>query len=135
MTTDEYLRRKKDEKNLDKGTSVDVTESPLIAMQISRSQFLRRRLHRVILRENRKSIEDDLDGSVCEACGREIELTRGGKTFSAARRGTENPPWVLVSLAVKVLQKNSESRVSGLNPGSEAVATPSSFFYRVEEIK
>lgn len=37
-----------------------------------------------------------------------IELhTRGGKIFSAARRGTENPPCVLVSLAVKVLQKNS----------------------------
>lgn len=34
-------------------------------------------------------------------------LTRGGKIFSAALRGTENPPWVLVSLAVKVLQKNS----------------------------
>lgn len=31
--------------------------------------------------------------------------TNGGKTFSAARRGTENPPWVLVSLAVNVLQK------------------------------
>jgi len=31
--------------------------------------------------------------------------TKGGKTFSAARRGTEKPPWVLVSLAVKVLQK------------------------------
>jgi len=33
------------------------------------------------------------------------EITRGGKTFSAARRGTENPPCVLVSLAVNVLQK------------------------------
>nr|GMD58263.1 hypothetical protein Iba_chr11fCG3890 [Ipomoea batatas] len=29
----------------------------------------------------------------------------GGKTFSAARRGTEKPPCVLVSLAVSVLQK------------------------------
>lgn len=35
-------------------------------------------------------------------------LTSGGKIFSAARRGTENPPWVLVSLAVSVLQKNSD---------------------------
>ena len=35
----------------------------------------------------------------------EGETTRGGKTFSAARRGTENPPCVLVSLAVNVLQK------------------------------
>lgn len=34
-------------------------------------------------------------------------LTRGGKIFSAARRGTEKPPWVLVSLAVNVLQKKS----------------------------
>jgi len=34
------------------------------------------------------------------ACG-----TRAGKTFSAARRGIEKPPWVLVSLAVNVLQK------------------------------
>lgn len=33
--------------------------------------------------------------------------TRGGKIFSAARRGTEKPPWVLVSLAVSCLQKNS----------------------------
>lgn len=34
--------------------------------------------------------------------------TRGGNIFSAARRGTEKPPWVLVSLAVSVLQKNSD---------------------------
>lgn len=34
-----------------------------------------------------------------------MTLTSGGKTFSAARRGIEKPPWVLVSLAVKVLQK------------------------------
>lgn len=31
-------------------------------------------------------------------------LTKGGKQSSAARRGTENPPWVLVSEAVRVLQ-------------------------------
>lgn len=31
-------------------------------------------------------------------------LTRGGKQSSAARRGTEKPPWVLVSEAVRVLQ-------------------------------
>ena len=36
---------------------------------------------------------------------REAAQTSGGKTFSAARRGTENPPCVLVSLAVNVLQK------------------------------
>lgn len=34
-------------------------------------------------------------------------LTRVGKILSAARRGTEKPPCVLVSLAVNVLQKNS----------------------------
>ncbi len=33
--------------------------------------------------------------------------TNLGKTFSAARRGIEKPPCVLVSLAVKVLQKYS----------------------------
>ena len=33
--------------------------------------------------------------------------TRVGKIFSAARLGTEKPPCVLVSLAVKVLQKKS----------------------------
>lgn len=43
-------------------------------------------------------------------------LTRGGKIFSAALRGTEKPPWVLVSLAVNVLQKNS---VCGLCAFSE----------------
>ena len=31
-------------------------------------------------------------------------ITRGGKQSSAARRGTEKPPWVLVSEAVRVLQ-------------------------------
>jgi hypothetical protein len=38
---------------------------------------------------------------------RQEDGTRGGKTFSAARRGIEKPPWVLVSLAVNVLQKYS----------------------------
>ena len=32
------------------------------------------------------------------------ESTRGGKQSSAARRGTEKPPWVLVLEAVSVLQ-------------------------------
>ena len=32
------------------------------------------------------------------------KLTKGGKQSSAALRGTENPPWVLVSEAVSVLQ-------------------------------
>lgn len=46
--------------------------------------------------------------------------TRGGKIFSAARRGTEKPPWVLVSLAVRVLQKNSEGCLLCLRPMSDA---------------
>jgi hypothetical protein len=46
--------------------------------------------------------------------------TRGGKIFSAARRGTENPPCVLVSLAVRVLQKNSEGCLLCLRPKSDA---------------
>lgn len=33
-----------------------------------------------------------------------VEVTRGGKQSSAALRGTEKPPWVLVSDAVSVLQ-------------------------------
>lgn len=45
-------------------------------------------------------------------------LTNGGKSFSAALRGTENPPCVLVSLAVKVLQKNSFGCLLGLSPKS-----------------
>ena len=32
------------------------------------------------------------------------ERTKGGKQSSAARRGTEKPPWVLVLEAVSVLQ-------------------------------
>ena len=46
--------------------------------------------------------------------------TRGGKIFSAARRGTENPPCVLVSLAVRVLQKNSPGCLLCLRPMSDA---------------
>lgn len=46
--------------------------------------------------------------------------TRGGKIFSAALRGTENPPWVLVSLAVRVLQKNSTGCLLCLRPRSDA---------------
>lgn len=46
--------------------------------------------------------------------------TRGGKIFSAALRGTENPPCVLVSLAVRVLQKNSTGCLLCLRPRSDA---------------
>lgn len=45
--------------------------------------------------------------------------TRGGNIFSAARRGTENPPCVLVSLAVRVLQKNSAGCLFCLRPISD----------------
>jgi len=46
--------------------------------------------------------------------------TKGGNIFSAALRGTENPPWVLVSLAVRVLQKNSVGWRFCLRPKSDA---------------
>lgn len=36
--------------------------------------------------------------------GRQTQ-TSGGRHSSACRRSTENPPWVLVSEAVRVLQK------------------------------
>lgn len=44
--------------------------------------------------------------------------TNCGKSFSAALRGTENPPCVLVSLAVKVLQKNSVGCLLAFSPKS-----------------
>lgn len=47
-----------------------------------------------------------------------LNLTKGGKSFSAALRGTEKPPCVLVSLAVKVLQKNSLGCLLGFSPKS-----------------
>lgn len=50
---------------------------------------------------------------------REEKQTRGGNIFSAARRGTENPPCVLVSLAVRVLQKNSAGCLFCLRPISD----------------
>lgn len=40
-------------------------------------------------------------------CTLSCTLTSGGNSFSAALRGIEKPPWVLVSLAVKFLQRNS----------------------------
>jgi len=54
-------------------------------------------------------------------------LTRGGKIFSAARRGTENPPWVLVSLAVRVLQKNSVCGLFDFSARSDASNAFSSY--------
>lgn len=42
--------------------------------------------------------------------------TRGGKQSSAALRGTENPPWVLVSDAVRVLQNMWEVDFEGTTP-------------------
>jgi hypothetical protein len=50
----------------------------------------------------------------------EIVHTSGGNIFSAARRGTENPPCVLVSLAVSVLQKNSVGCLFCFRPSSDA---------------
>ena len=45
----------------------------------------------------------EIDGEM--GCGQANARTRGGKQSSAARRGTEKPPWVLVSDGVRILQK------------------------------
>lgn len=42
-----------------------------------------------------------------------LVLTRGGRHSSACLLRTENPPWVLVSEAVKVLQKEWTLHFSG----------------------
>jgi hypothetical protein len=54
--------------------------------------------------------------------------TSGGNIFSAARRGTENPPWVLVSLAVSVLQKNSTGCLFCFRPSSDASIASRSYW-------
>lgn len=53
--------------------------------------------------------------------------TNGGKQSSAALRGTENPPWVLVSEAVRVLQNMwGVDFVGDPPPPSSSTPSPSS---------
>ena len=58
--------------------------------------------------------------------------TNGGKSFSAALRGTEKPPCVLVSLAVKVLQKNSLGCLLCLCPKSDMGKTSLSWHRKIQ---
>jgi hypothetical protein len=52
-------------------------------------------------------------------------LTRGAKQSSAARRGTENPPCVLVSEAVSVLQNMCSIRdFFPVSPSSTMSSSP-----------
>lgn len=85
---------------------------PLNVMEIPCNKFLSRWLLGEILNEIEKqklsqhsSLQTWKRNNNKKDQSLEGETTSGGKTFSAARRGTEKPPCVLVSLAVNVLQK------------------------------
>ena len=54
---------------------------------------------------------------------RHLELTSGGKQSSACLRRTENPPWVLVSEAVSVLQNEWTLHLSGSGRGGSGLVT------------
>lgn len=118
-------------------TSIDMAEGPWIIMQVSGHQFLGRWLNGEILhaetpqallfkKKKKKKRKIKWQVTVAEFWIQKIKLgmnilyTRGGKIFSAARRGTEKPPWVLVSLAVSVLQKNSICGLFDLRASSDA---------------
>lgn len=91
-------------------TSEDVPELPFHIMNVPCNKFLCWRLlceilqttlyHLLLATEHPRTHEE-----VNNLGKTHSSHTRGGKTRSAARRGTENPPCVLVSLAVSVLQK------------------------------
>lgn len=116
-------------------TSKDMAKSPRIIMQVFGHQFLGRWLHWEILHAKCHKIFFKLifllkkkkNTGECyrilnrKKQGMKILYTRGGKIFSAARRGTENPPWVLVSLGVSVLQKNSICGLIDLSASSDAI--------------
>lgn len=50
-------------------------------------------------------------------------LTNGGKQSSACLLNTENPPWVLVSEAVRVLQNEWIVHFSGSGRGGSGLVT------------
>lgn len=125
-------------------TSIDMSERPCTVMQIFCHKLLGRWLHWKIL-SNIISFSYHKERCTLNVLHRilryfqtrietfQVVHTRGGKIFSAARRGTENPPWVLVSLAVRVLQKNSEGCLLCLRPMSDA--SIASFSYCGTEIQ
>ncbi len=101
-------------------TSIDMSELPLYTMYILCYQLLTRWIHSVVLQQAdikrmlitksnslhlyfqmKSSREESL--AACSRCEVYI-FTSSGRHSSAALLGTENPPCVLVSLAVNVLQ-------------------------------
>jgi hypothetical protein len=115
-------------------TSINVAEPPLGSVQILGHKLLRRSLLAVVLHAPRA---DDSESHLRAAPGHrkdgsfpsQRKRTRGGKQSSAARRGTEKPPCVLVSEAVSVLQNMCgirENRCFTVSPSSPSSALPSS---------
>lgn len=95
------------------GMSTDYHASLLLVI-LEQVAALRNPMHEQTLIIRKKSITFKDYTQLCNS------LTSGGKVFSAARRGTEKPPWVLVSLAVSVLQKNSVWGLVCFNASSDA---------------
>jgi hypothetical protein len=89
-------------------TTINMTECPHVVMQIPNDKLLVRRLHRVILRFPKQPVSWSIHKQQPSKtkCGQKT-ATSCGNNFSAALLGTEKPPCVLVSLAVKFLQKYS----------------------------
>lgn len=54
---------------------------------------------------------------------RTLKLTSGGRQSSACLRRTENPPWVLVSEAVSVLQNEWTVHLGGSGGGGSGLVT------------
>jgi hypothetical protein len=113
-------------------TSIDMAEPPLCSMQILGNKLLGRPDLLVVLRWNKMGKWLDLrykpwdQGIISRAKWLKIKcaniITSGGKQSSAARRGTENPPCVLVSEAVSVLQ-NMCSIPDFLSPSPSSVSS------------
>lgn len=97
-------------------------KSPGIVVQVSDNKFLSRWLHCVVLKYMCQQVNNNIFYHNVKRYRFlkhwSIRLTSGGNSFSAALRGTEKPPCVLVSLAVKVLQKNSLGCLLGFSPKS-----------------
>lgn len=101
-----------------------MTECPHVVMYISGLQLLARRLQREILQHGVTKSRWHHDTGKWVVAEKTWKfwclLTREGNIFSAARRGTEKPPCVLVSLAVSVLQKNSICGLACLSASSDS---------------
>lgn len=123
--------------NLKLNTSINMSESPCLIMQIFSCKLLTRRLHREILQKRFSKVRlrnPSLHRITIPPHQWLMEDTRGGKIFSAALRGTEKPPWVLVSLAVRVLQKNSVGCLLCLSPISDTSNASWSYCSNINEL-